>query len=153
MNYPETIEDFEQEENTLKNNEILIAYFKNYLKVDIKAIDKLSVESLFTLKQFLYEDYLSVSKIVEILKETDFKAAPNHAQEKIDKFCNLGLIQEVKSTPFFVTGHRSTYYRLTSIGLFYVIKEIEMNDVREDPFNDCRVKIFKMYENHCAIKR
>ncbi len=31
--------------------------------------------------------------------------------------------------------------------MFYVLKEIKINDVRESPINDCRVKIFNTYGN------
>ena len=126
-------------------------YFTSFLEINVDVINDLTNEALYTLKQFLYEDYLSVSQIAHILQKTEFKAAPNHVKEKIDKFLKLGLIKKIKSfTSLPKSRHNnitSRYYKLTSIGLFYVLKKIEINDVREDPIIDCRVKIFNTYRN------
>lgn len=58
-------------------------YFTSFLDVNVDEINGLTNEAFYTLKQFLYEDYLSVSQIAHILQKTEFKAAPNHVKEKI----------------------------------------------------------------------
>lgn len=151
MKLSETMMEIERENNAwLENNKNLRAYFESFKNVNVDGINGLSTESSYTLKQFLYEDYLSVSQISHILQKTDFKAAPNHVKEKIETFLKLDLITTtIPSTHFPKSRHNSKtskYYKLTSIGLFYVLKEIEKNDVRVNPGNDCRVKIFNNYE-------
>ena len=110
----------------LENNKDLRAYFTSFLEVNVDKINGLTTEAFYTLKQFLYEDYLSVSQIAHILQKTEFKAAPNHVKEKIDKFCKLGLIKKTNPSTYLPKSHHnnktSKYYNLTSIGLFYVQK-------------------------------
>ncbi len=120
------MEKIEDEKNqNIENNKSLIAYFNNFIKVDADEISDLSIETLFTLKQFLYEDYLSASQIVKILKETDFKAHYNHVQEKIGIFLKLDLMDKVNGDPLLKSNFRSTFYKLTSIGLFYLLKKMK----------------------------
>jgi hypothetical protein len=115
MSYPEIMKEIEQEENSwLEKNKNLKAYFERFQEVKVDEINGLTHEAFYTLKQFLYEDYLSVSQISYILKKTDFKAAPHHVKEKIKKFIELGLIKETNpSTSLPKSRHNnktSKYY-------------------------------------------
>ncbi len=148
MGLSETMMEIEQEESAwLENNKNLKAYFESFKNANVVGINGLTTEACYTLKQFLYEDYLSVSQITNILQNT----APHHVKEKIDKFLELGLIKKTNPSASLPKSRHnnktSKYYKLTSIGLFYLLIKIDKNDVRVDPSNDCRVKIFNIYEN------
>jgi hypothetical protein len=137
----------EQKKQYIENNE-LVKYFNNFKQINLDEINKLSQEMHFTLKQFLYEDYLFANQIVEILKFTEYKAAPNKVTEKLDKLNDLGLIQKTHPcTRLPETNHKRKYYKLTSIGLFYILKEIEQSDVWKHILYSSNIKIFKTYRN------
>lgn len=133
----------------------LLQYFSHLLKLEVHMI-KLSPEEINTLKQFLKDYYLSITDIEKILKATEFKAAYPNVKEKIDKLLSLDLIEQITPTGnAYIAGFKGgkKYYKLTTCGLFYALKEIRLEDI------DCSVikpdfqsRIFEIYKNDPLLK-
>jgi hypothetical protein len=143
--------DFDEIEKQNKIfNEKLLLYFNMLLKVNIHKI-KLTPEEINTLKQFLKDYYLSKSEIKKMLKYTDFKAAYSNVKEKIDKFLYLGLIENIKPhRQAYIADLKGgkIYYRLTLSGLFYVLKEIQLEDIGYSFMKpDLENRIFEVYKD------
>jgi hypothetical protein len=142
--------DYDEIENQHKIfKENLLAYFNELTNVSIEEITMLTPEELYTLKQFLKDIYLSARDMEMLLIETDFKAAYKNVNKKITRLHNLGFIKEVHPTGGGYISKfdgRSQYYKLTSCGLFCVLKEIQEEDIG-DPFRDMGIKIFEVYQD------
>ena len=147
--YEEWLKNQNEEIELMKNMGNLLKYLNNFLKIDIDDIDKLSLPLRYTLKLFLYEDFLYSKKIVDYLKGTPYEAVNKSVKKNLMALNNLKLIQTITLTKHHPDYRkRKGYYKLTTVGLFYVLKEIEYLDV-------CfyfsgierNVKIFKDYRN------
>lgn len=115
----------------------LLKYFDKLVKSEKPKIFKsISTEFIFTLKQFLNYKWLSIEDIFDILKTTDYHASRNKIRKKINKLHELNLIK--KTIPSRLPENPiEPYYKLTSYGLFYLLKDIR---IKEDVKN-----IFKIY--------
>ncbi len=149
--------DYDQIENHNRIfNEKLLEYFSELTKVSIEKIDKLTPEELNTLKQFLKDKYLSARDVEMLLKETDFKAAYSNVNKKINRLCNQGFIEDVPPTGGGYISKfdgRIKYYKLTSCGLFCVLKEIQEKDIG-DPFMEPNegTKILEVYQDDQLVQ-
>lgn len=133
----------------IENHKNLICYLDSFLKINVDEINKkMTDEARFTLKQFLYESYLSASEISKIIKGTDFKASAHHVKERLENFVELNLIKKIKGDPLLKSSYSSTFYELTGIGLFYLLKEVTERDVREYTKEKRQVIIFKTYKDN-----
>lgn len=143
--------EIEEEKNQyIEDNKDLKRYLDDFLNVNVDKIDKKlkTEEAQFTLKQFLYEEYLSAAKISKISQETNFKAAPNHVKEKLNNFLGLKLIEGFKGDPSLKSEYGDDFYKLTSVGLFYLLMKTTKYDVREYTKEKHQVKIYKVYQGN-----
>lgn len=104
-----------------------------------KINENRSKEDIFTLKQFLTAEYLSKGEIFKSLKDTEFKISWKNVSERLENLKHLGLIKKKKQSLNAQLDSRKKCYELTSVGLFYILKEIE----KEDKI----ANIFKIYES------
>ncbi len=143
--------DYDQIENHNRIfNDKLLTYFGELAKESIDKI-KLTLEELYTLKQFLKDKYLSASDVEMMLKETDFKASYSNVNEKIKNLRNKHLIKDVYPTGGGYISKfdgRNQYYNLSLSGLFCVLKEIQEEDIG-DPFieSSTGIRIFEVYQD------
>jgi len=144
--------DYDQTENSNRIFvEKLLAYLSELTKVNIDKIYNLSKEEIYTLKQFLKDKYLSATDVEMLLKETDFKAAYSNVNEKINRLHDLDFVKDIHPTGGGYISKfdgRSQYYKLTSCGLFCVLKEIQEEDMG-DPIMESNIgiKIFEVYQD------
>ena len=131
----------------MKNVENLLEYLNNFLEIDVDQIKKLSSTLHFTLKQFLYDDYLYSKKIVENLKGTPYEAVNKNVKENLESLKNLKLIQTTKVSNIPPDARKRKYYKLTTVRLFYVLKEIGFRDIFVPSDVTKNVKIFKVYKD------
>ena len=130
----------------------LLVYFEKLSKVRDEKISRLSTEDVYTLKQFLKDKYLSATDVEKILKGTDFEVAYNHVNDRVHKLHNLDLLKETEPTGYaFISefNSRNQYYKLTSCGLFFALKEIQEEDVGHQFVIESTLgsRIFEIYKD------
>lgn len=89
---------------------------------------KMSESSMFILSQFFKFDRLSVYNIQKLLKETHYGSDYGNLHNKIKEFESLTLIR--KSAPEHYSGRKAIYYTLTSVGIFYLLCNYSINNLR-----------------------
>jgi replication initiation and membrane attachment protein DnaB len=108
--------------------------YLNYLSdQNIKEIS-LSKSSRFTLIQFLKNIVLTTYDIYKILKNTAYNADYKNIHKKIKNFISLGLIEKVNQERVYkeynkLAEHGKVYYRLSSVGLFYLLSDLVEDEV------------------------
>lgn len=136
----------------------LIDYFNMIItQVNLKRTSKITLEELYTLKEFLKDKYLSAKDVENILKHSKFETQYSHVNERIHKFLKMGLLEQVNPTEgriMFKLDSRSQYYKLTPGGLLFALKEIEEDDLGSPFITGSRVGsiIFETYQDDILMQ-
>ncbi len=125
----------------------LFDYFRMLINSNYFKTDNISEELIFTLKQFLTDEFLSQKEIFKKLKSTQFRVAYKNVHYKIKDLVDFGLIEKRPRDSYQEKKPivREKNYRLTSLGIFYLLGKIEEKDPITNIFKYYKKDLFFQY--------
>ena len=116
---------------------------------------KLSNASFYTLYQFATSKSLSTYQVFSLLKKTMYKSEYKNVYKKVQNLLSLNLIEKLPKTLDNIE-HGAIYYKITSIGIFYLMENMEsdlnfeiLKHHGEDPF--FKIFVYPYFEQHTLI--
>jgi hypothetical protein len=116
---------------------------------------KLSSASFYTLYQFATSKSLSTYQVFSLLKKTPYKSEYKNVYKKVQNLHSLNLIEKLPKTLDNIE-HGAIFYKITSIGIFYLMENMSSNlnfeilkHHGEDPF--FKIFVYPYFEQHTLI--
>ena len=100
-----------------------MGYILDLYKSKVWKINLKREESFFTLLQFAENKSLSKTQVTNLITNGIFKSANKNTRERVERLLRLKLIK-MGTEKLENLEHGKKYYRITSIGLFYVVCQL-----------------------------
>ena len=131
-----------------------MGYIDQLMESKIDEI-KLSNASFYTLYQFATSKSLSTYQVFSLLKKTMYKSEYKNVYKKVQNLLSLNLIEKLPKTLDNIE-HGAIYYKITSIGIFYLMENMQsgldleiLKHHGEDPF--FKVFIYPYFDRETLI--
>jgi len=100
-----------------------MGYILDLYKSKVWKINLKREESFFTLLQFAENKSLSKTQVTNLITNSVFKSANKNTSERLERLLRLKLIK-MGTEKLENLEHGKKYYRITSIGLFYIVCQL-----------------------------
>ncbi|HJT83300.1 MAG TPA: hypothetical protein VJ697_02360 [Nitrososphaeraceae archaeon] len=116
---------------------------------------KLSDASFYALYQFAKSKSLSTYQVFSLLKKTAYKSEYKNVYKKVQNLLSLNLIEKLPKS-LDNMEHGAIYYKITSIGIFYLMENMKsdlnfeiLKHHGEDPF--FKIFLYPYFEKHTLM--
>jgi hypothetical protein len=133
----------------------LFDYFRMLINSNYFKTENISEELIFTLKQFLTDEFLCPTEIFEKLENTQFRVTYKSVLDRIQDLVYFGLIKERGKDSYQekIPKAGTINYRLSPLGIFYLLFKFEKRDPVANIFKYYKKDLFFQYFIYPVINK